>query len=614
MGAGLALLLYLLAVVLQPVITFYDNDDLNIAWALAGYRSGTPSFAHPFVNPITAALVSGLYTVLPSVPWWYTVQTVCMIIGCTVMSACMCKVCSKNGLPLVVPIIAIGILFGGACYYAISQVMFTLTSTLLGMAATAMVLAADGEDRQGLGRFYWLGSVLLIATSLLIRQSSGLCGACFYFGALLIRLAETLGQPRRGASIPATATSKEMGERGSGRLQKWPPMVKSLLVTGVGGALVIMGFVSLNAWGRANQHSQAFVEFEDARAAFMDYPHDPYYENPGLYEALGWDATLYDLTNAWFYMDPRINGETLEAATSLAQVNNVSTLERARRSVETFAEFLGKYPIAVYLCVMVGCTALAFGLVAWLRRARTVTILGGVCMLLGAGALMGYLLFQGRMNLRTFMTLAFPTIITLMLLTASAYGGKAQQARAAIGQGPLDETTVSAAAKGNGWRGKSSLFILTACMVVLLVPMVFCGYKIFRTVVSYDSVEALEDAHAVVDYAMAHPDNLYIRDVYAGNNYDALTVYVDKRPTNLMDWGGCDMYTRARLAQWRFNGYEESPYADVFLQDNVYYVCQLEGAYLPMLADYMESVWGTIGYEVADTLQNGLAVVRFLSP
>ena len=31
-------------------LSYYDNDDLNIAWALAGYRTGTPSFAHPFIN------------------------------------------------------------------------------------------------------------------------------------------------------------------------------------------------------------------------------------------------------------------------------------------------------------------------------------------------------------------------------------------------------------------------------------------------------------------------------------------------------------------------------------------------------------------------------------
>ena len=50
-------------------LTFFDNDDLNIAWALAGYRTGTPSFAHPFINCIMAFLTSALYTVLPQLPW-----------------------------------------------------------------------------------------------------------------------------------------------------------------------------------------------------------------------------------------------------------------------------------------------------------------------------------------------------------------------------------------------------------------------------------------------------------------------------------------------------------------------------------------------------------------
>ncbi len=591
LGAAVAAALYLLAATLQPVITFYDNDDLNIAWALAGYRSGAPSFSHPFINPMTAAVVSGLYALLPAVPWWYAVQTACMLLGVAVMAACTFKLCHQNGAPLFMPLVLLALICSAACYYAVSQVMFTLSSTLLGMGAVALALALQQSDPPARRRFYRIAGVALLALSLLIRQSSGLCAACFYFGALAIRLMEAhiAEKPLRSAAKSEMPAETQRSAR--------HPSARSIPVTAACALLAVLVLASVNGWGRANQNPAGFIEFENARAAFMDYPHDTYYENPELYESLGWDDALYGLVDAWFYMDARVNAETLSAASARSHVNAISAAERVRRGAETFAVFLGKYPIAVYLCVITLCAAAGLIAVSVLRRSHWLSLAGGCCMLLGAAALTGFLLWQGRINLRTLMTIAFPAMLALLLLAVCAYGG----GRAAEPAGT------------DGKRGLGARAVTLRCVCGALAAVsLFCGYKIFRTVVSYDSAGALEKARGIVDYARGHPEHIFIRDVYVGNNYDALTVYPDDKPINLIDWGGCDMYTRARAAQWRANGYAEGPYADVFFDDGVYYVCDPGDRYLQMLDTYLQTAWDAAGYEIVDRLPGGAAVVRFL--
>lgn len=577
-----ALLLYLVAFLLQPVITFYDNDDLNIAWALAGYRSGSPSYSHPFLNPITAALVSALYAAVPAVPWWYAVQTFCLLLSAAVVANCTLKLSHKNGLPSLAAVGILAILFSATYYYALSQVTFTLTSALLGTGATALALAVDRDDSPALRRFYWIASVLLMGLSLLIRQSSGLCAACFYFGALAVRLVEAL-QSKAGACV------------------------RRVLTTAAIAALVVAGLTAFNGWGRAHQNPEGFLPFENARAAFMDYPHDAYHENPALYDALGWDAPLYDLVDAWFYMDARVNAETLAAASEGAHAQALTVAERADRGARALAVFLNKYPIARYLCAIAACAGLALVAVALLRRAHWLNVAGGLCMLLGGVALLAYLLYAGRINLRTWMTVAFPAILGLLLLCVRAYGTAQKDT-------PTAECAIHRRRTGGAADFARLRTIALACICGALAALALgCGYKIFRTVVSYDSREALAKAHAIVDYAVAHPDNVYIRDVYAGNNYDALTVYEKQPPVNLIDWGGCDIGTRARLAQWRVNGYDAPRNADVLFDEAVYYVCDPEQPYLSMLDAYMRAAWDASGYEIVDTLKSGAAIVRFLS-
>ena len=549
LSAVLALLLYALVWILQDRITFFDVDDRNIAWALAGYRSGSPSFAHPFLNPVTAWAVSSLYRLFSGIPWWYAVQTACLLLAVWTAGVSLLDAAAERGISPVLPILFLAVLDAACFYYALTLVTFTLTSALLGTAACMRLLSARNTRER-----VW--SLLLLAASFLIRQSSGLCAFCFYVGSCAACWL------RNRAGEEKTLTSD------------W----KTSLCFLTAAVLLAAALTGVNALGRKTQHPEGFLEFEEARAAFMDYPHDSYSENPELYTEIGWDRNLYALVSAWFYMDGRVNAQTLSRAYRGSSARTQSLAEHAENAAEVIRTFYAKYPIGRILTGIV----LLFWLQLLFGKGHGILKLAGTAFLAGTCLLLAYLGWTGRVNLRAVMSLLFPCLGCLMILNV----GKLQKDRES---------------------GLAARILAGALLILSLAG----SYRVFRTVVSYKAEEMLRRSDRVADYVLEHPENLYIRDVYTAIDWNALRVYRNRKPVNLMDWGDCDTGTRARLAQWRANGFDGPQQGDVFLKPGVYYLCTEGEPYLELLAEYMDGSWNASGYEIADRIGEDILVVRF---
>jgi hypothetical protein len=545
-------------------LTFYDNDDLNIAWALAGYRSGSPSFAHPFINCLMAFLTSGLYTVLSQVPWWLVLQLVASVAGMTAVFAAILKIGQKRGVPLLLALALMGALGAGLFYYGIALVTFTLSATAAGAGAVALALAADAADSKKTRRGYLTGSAVLLAASLLVRNSSGLAAACFAVGALVYRAAE----------------SKIEGEHA---------FAKQLLLFFAVSVALTSVLVGVNAYGREAQNPEGFVAYDEARSAYMDYPHDSYASNPALYEEAGWDPTLASLTSSWFYMDERVTTDAFRTITDGSAFAGTSRLESLASGVAGFGSFFQLYPLAINYGVLALAAYAAVLALFVLNRRRWTALVGAAAFLLGTLVLVGYLISTGRVNLRVWMTVCILSAVSGWLCALRLMQPKAE----------------------NGGRAKR--FVRLAALGLAIAVSLGFGYKVFRTVISYESETPgmLSRAQAVVSYVQEHPDNVYIRDVYAANNVDALSVYPDNPPVNLIDWGGCDMNTVTRERQLEANGLASTFAKDLFRLDNVYYVGDTEGTCLPLFTEYMQTHCGATGYEIADTIVDNVVAVRF---
>jgi len=544
-------------------LTFFDNDDLNIAWALAGYRTGTPSFAHPFINCLMAFLTSALYTVLPQLPWWLILQLVASAVGMTAVFAAILKIGQRHGVPLLLSLALMVVCGAGLFYYGIVLVTFTLSATMAGAGAVALVLAVDVADSKRTQRGYLLGSVLLLACSLLVRNSSGLAAACFVFGAFAYRAVES-------------------------RLLQDRALAKRMLAFGATAVVVFAVLVGVNAYGRNAQNPEGFDAYDEARSSYMDYPVDSYAANPAIYEQAGWDETLAALTSSWFYLDERVTTEAFSTVAEGSAFAKTSMSDRLKTGVSDIGSQFDIYPLSVNYGVLV-CAAYAAALALFLlNRKRWTAFVGASAFLLGSAALLGYLMVAGRVNLRVWMTVCMFASVSIWLCTFRLMQPKAESTRAAR------------------WVR------LAALGLMLLVSLGF-GYKVFRTVISYESEtpNMLARSQAVVAYAQEHPENVYIRDVYVANNVDALSVYPEHSPTNLIDWGGCDMNTVTRQQQLAANGLTSTFAKDLFPLKNVYYICDSQDRYLPMFAEYMQSHCGASGYTVVDTIIDGIVAVQF---
>lgn len=544
-------------------LTFFDNDDLNIAWALAGYRTGVPSFAHPFINCIMAFLTSALYTVLPQLPWWLILQLVASAAGMTAVFAAILKIGHKHGVPLLFSLALMAACGAGLFYYGIVLVTFTLSATMAGAGAAALVLAADAEDSKKTQRGYLIGSILLLAVSLLVRNSSGLAAACFVLGAFVYRAVES-------------------------RMQKDRATAKRLLAFGAAAIVACGLLVGVNEYGRTAQNPEGFVAYDEARSSYMDYPVDSYGANPALYEKAGWDEPLAALASSWFYLDERITTESFLTISEGSAFARTSVVDRLKTGVADIGSMFHMYPLSVNYGVLVAASYAAALALLLFNRKRWTAFVGASAFLLGAVALLGFLMAAGRVNLRVWMTVCMLASVAIWLCAFRLMRPKAESTRAA------------------------HLLRLAALVLTLLVSLGF-GYKVFRTVISYENETPymLARSQAVVAYAEEHPENVYIRDVYAANNVDALSVYPNDPPTNLIDWGGCDMNTITRQKQLEVNGLSSTFAIDLFPLDNVYYIGDTQDRYLPMFAEYMQAHCGASGYEVSDTIIDGIVAVHF---
>ncbi len=558
--AALALIVFAAA---TRTITFFDNDDLNVAWALAGYRSGMPSFGHPFINCIMAFIVSGLYTIIPQLPWWLLVQLFAVLLGMSAVFAALLKSGHRNNVPLLLVIGLIVALGAGLYFYGIVLVTFTISSGVIGSGAVALALAVDSKDPPKIQRRYLTFAVVLLAGSMLVRNSSGIAAACFVGGALVYRAVEA-------------------GMNGGRALTK---RMLRYLAAATAVTVVLAG---VNAIGRSAQNPKGFTAYDEARASFMDYPHDSYGENPELYESVGWDGTLNALVGSWFYMDERVTTEAFNTIVQGSQFMQMGIGERISNGLSVLKTFLGAYPLAVYIGGIVAASWLAALGLFLFNRKRALAFAAGSAFLVGTGVLIAYLCYAGRINLRVWMSVCIPAAVAIWLCALALYQSAEQTSE------------------------KPATRIVRVLIVgVAVVLSLGFGYKVFRTVMSYESDDMLANSQAVVAYALDHPENVYVRDVYAANNVDALSVYPDEKPTNLMDWGGCDMNTATREAQLTVNKLSSTCAADMFRQDNVYYIGDLSDRYVELFAEYMMETCGATGYDTVATIIDNIVVIQF---
>jgi hypothetical protein len=201
-----------------------------------------------------------------------------------------------------------------------------------------------------------------------------------------------------------------------------------------------------------------------------------------------------------------------------------------------------------------------------------------------------YLCFKGRFPPRVFHLLAILAGPPAIILFCNALGDfmKAPDRAVTLNMGRLPPLRIS--------RFRliaSSLAIFAAAGALSLA----CdGLK-------YGSRAKEAALSAVEGYAIANPQNLYVYDISLINKMipSPLNVYRDKKPTNLMFWGGWDAFTPAWRERLRRNGISELDCRS-FLGGRVFLMSEGGSAPFSAFAEYMGELFPKdAGYSVIDT-------------
>lgn len=567
--AGALAAVWCLLIRATHLITFLNNDDTNILKTLAGYFTGEPYASHPFIHWILGVFVNRLYRALPDVRWWPLAHLAGLYLGSAAVTAAVLKACAHKRLPLVFPLFAASAMMLLFFSYALVTMTFTLTAGILGAGAFALYLVfglGEADERRPAGALWPV--LVLLAGCFLFRNSSGLSLLPFFALAAAYQLVRAARLSDRAA-------------------RKCALLIRVPFIAAA--ALTVLALAFSNAWGIERINGADYVAFDAARGRFMDYPHDSYAENPALYEAVGWDETLYEMAEARFFMDPRVNAETLNyiaehsvAASRPVPARLLDALKTGVRTVRGNGQI--KYTLLPMLCLLL------VGTVGFVRRREKWPEFAALLLCaLGGFFLAFYLCYMGRFLLRTYLLLTYPTAAGLLILTLLLIDGKC-------------------ALRADRSRAYRELNL--ALTLVFAAALLFSGIKTLAALdASDDAADTLHASRQLKQYAIEHSHNIYIRAVNVGNDVDPYMFYPDTKPVNLLDWGGTGMYSGVMKAQIHANGLDAFT-PDIFRRDDVYFVSTVENHLSRHFLDYMKQYYGATDLVEVDRVTSFIVVYR----
>lgn len=561
---------------IKSAIVFFINDDENIMYTLAGYYTGGNTADHSFVNYFLGVILRAAYEVFPGIPWYGIFHVVILFLSVTVIGKSILKISYKNNIPLFYPVCIFSSLCV-ICYVSpIILMQFTTTSTLAGTAALALFFAAQDDETSSKWKYIDIGlSIVFLLVCYMHRKNTGYIILCYYALTALYRCIR---------KIIFSQKPFIFWQRGKNCRKNIGVLCIGLV------SIFIVAFGSQNIF-RATQEWDEFYKYDEARFKMTDYPHDSIYDNPELYEELGWTESLYELagTSFWFFMDDRIDVDSFEKISETgynsSQLADISTIiGRAVQLVKT--EYVAL--THTICCVLLLIVALALSI----KNRNVLDFLMACCIVGGAFCMSFYLCLRGRFILRAFQVIMIPAILLLGLLILKGWNE------------PIKKT-------------KKKKLIQSISVVVLGLAVFAVGLNTYWKA-GYEAavrVEKTERTLSLEEYAINNPENMYIYDTSLTFRYSPFTAYKDKYPSNVMFWGGMGWNSPAFNEQIRINNLESSN-SDAFFQENVYYVTYPgyvlgDGTtMMDMFVSYMQDTYGPVEFVLEDELENGVCIYK----
>lgn len=609
---------------------FYVNDDVAIHNMLSGAISGEPSAYGVHPNILFCLPVSWLYAAFPGLNWWFVAMVAVQVLALAAFDylivrfgglAATAWVQDMAEMPFRVLVLAAAA-FLGAVVFAVPLALADYTFAAASFsAAGCSLLVASALLRERMSaaecRALVIFSVAFIVSAYLVRYQGGLIGLAFF--AMISCAVACLGHGR-GVSL-------------ADRMKDFAPFCVALVL--------VAGSWGVQAIAYSTAEWKAYVDFNEIRTEFTDYPHDSFDENPELYRSVGWDKPLCELLQGWFMMDERMNAEAFAVLTAGA---HSAEGQNAFGALARDSLGFGMYTLAAYLGMLavlcLWCCQMGRGISRWLSVALT----------LAAVAIIGYVCLEGRFMYRAALCGVLPGLFSTVVCachaalqdveeqaasgdTAALLGGRSS-GKWLVFAGIALVGAVGVVATGlllfSGRHGVSLTIVAMAgavglCMaigcrhagahdagmaltVVLVVLGLVLGVAAQEDIRNQQEDSAVSDREAVAmaDYAADHPDEFFICSLTVVPADPAVTM-----PRNARGWGGWTYHTPTWDKLARDYGYPQGLYARSLLDDGVFFATP-DPSYVDLFIRYFDE----LGYRVKATerarLDAGVVVYEFL--
>lgn len=557
-------ILYFILILTRPV--FFGTGDVNMMKNYTGYRTGQLNSNHPYGHVFVGRLFVLLYGLAPSIPWFPLGNIVILIlcIVCILKSVLtLTKVKNKNSL---VTMMLFTFLYITIFVHTLTNMTYTLCATLCSTAAMALLFSSLYEDTNIKKISEFVMSCLLMILASIIRFSVFKADICFWALVLVYYFIILVQNKKIKIMIPLCI------------------------------AVICMGGVSLFSHSyymdfRESFEPEGYYEYNKARTEFMDYDIAPYEGNEEFYESIGWNEELYHLTDFYYFIDEAYNSENLTKILEYSQNMNRSELSSSVLSIgkQTVIKEQEGLLITVSMATIAG-----FFIISFIKnRGHILLLLGTFASLAGCVIFCFYLSFLGRFPLRTYQCVAIPAIVISFCIYLL-----------------IDLTQ----------RKKKDSIIFQKVGTVLkwciFASMILASVLSYRIVYDKQDIASKTISNQIsvelCNYALNHKENIYIYDTTVSGDYRLNIPVLDTSPTNLIMWGGTNMYNQAYYDQLETMG-KTSLSSDVWFENNVYYVTKDKSSNKRRvyLNDFLMKKYEEIHMTEVERLDNDVVIYKF---
>ncbi len=538
------------------VPSFMTSDEVGILGSIRsvptrGLRGATATFSHV----LFCGLIGSFYSIDPDF-WWYTCyHFVIIALSLTIIGRCVFLLLRDSRWVLVAGTAIHALTCAGIFMYTIAELSFTVTPAVAGCGAVALVLCRGKTDSRAGHICTDAASVILMLLCILQRKDTGQCLLCFFSLAVGYQCLRTVL------------------DRGKG----WPGRLAAVACV----FLAVMALFSASKYvtrSTSLARNGAFSSAESARSRVVDFLIEDMTDED--FESVGIPPELGKLLRGWFFMDERITTDTLRDLARSYSARHKSELQEQPEaaslstSVITLLAKIQDDPQMLWraLC-LVSLLGLTVGLVWYAGKARWLELLCALCAVGGAGILLLYLVIQGRFPTRVFLVVVLPALVTVLLMALTAASPSSS--------------------------GGHQTFSLVLAGLFAAAAALCCCVSLFHVPHVLDAAtpdDLFGRERATEDYANAHPDTLFITNIY-DNNLDPF--HDSHYPSNRDLWGdGGDTYrTEGRL------------YADAFFRDDVRFMTD-DVSSVVLLMQYLTLDYGPVQALVEAQLQGNVYIFR----